>query len=375
MSEPTEVQTNNPAPAVGPDGFLTADAVVALQRRFLQRIETRVEQAMARLDLDDALLRAAAIDCLLCADRCNAPIGTEQLDYLLTEGVEALEEREDTILEQAEKFAFPLQVRADIDAAALMRAEDHAIENTFKGRERLYMPFDDDVQLESHTMIGVESVLRNRGYTLTDYKGGYATDAEGKQTYKIGRLLQQFGADILLKSFMEDATRHDTQKFLVVLTRNIGDIERMSTNRSWRSCMSHDNEAVTVLHKEISSGTLAAYLVSESDPEINRPFGRILLKPYLRDEMPLSQNFFTVVKGLMTPKQGPEILYVPDKRFGLENKDFENAVLKLSQKLNAGKSGTFTMSPDVYAENKIWPTVTYSTEGVEIVKSTKRLDF
>lgn len=375
MSEHSDIQTPNPTRAVGPDGFLTAAAVAALQTRFLERVEARVDGAMLQLELTDPLLRAAAIDGVLCAERCNLPMGNEQLHYLLQNGVEAFAEREEILLEEISKYEFKPHIRAALDAAAGKRVEDAGIKKFFNSRDRLYMPFDDNVNLDSHTRLGVEHVLRTRGYQVTDYKAGYATGAEdGKQTYKIGRLLRKMGADFLLKSFMEDAARYDTQKFFVVLSRDVVDIERMSTNRNWRSCLSHDGDNIDSLHKEIENGTLVTYLVSENDPEINNPLGRILLKPYLRDELPLSKNFFAVVRGLLSSKGGNEILYIPDKLFGLENDAFERAVVQVSQKLNAGKTGTFSMSPDVYAEQKAWPTVGYDGARAEVLKVTKHLD-
>lgn len=76
----------------------------------------------------------------------------------------------------------------------------------------------------------------------------------------------------------------DAKKMMIVLSNHAYDIAGMSTDRKWTSCMNIISGSNSHWIKEdIKWGTIVAYLIEESDKNINNPLGRILIKPYLDD--------------------------------------------------------------------------------------------
>ena len=147
--------------------------------------------------------------------------------------------------------------------------------------------------------------------TKKDYIDGVCfkkRDSERKQPNKIGKLLQKHineeGVSDLLDSFKKDpirSTKLKTSK--VVISRHPYDIAGMSTDRSWRSCMTYafkginypDGEInaginVRYVKNDIELGSIVAYLVSPDDMlpngkvALKRPLSRILMKPNKNSE-------------------------------------------------------------------------------------------
>jgi hypothetical protein len=134
------------------------------------------------------------------------------------------------------------------------------------------------------------------------------TDTERKQPNKIGKLLQKHineeGVSDLLDSFKKDPTRSTKLKTSkVVISRHPYDIAGMSTDRSWRSCMTYAFKGINYpegevkaginvryVQNDIELGSIVAYLVSPEDVlpngkiALKRPLSRILMKPNKNSE-------------------------------------------------------------------------------------------
>lgn len=160
------------------------------------------------------------------------------------------------------------------DDAAAARVEDPQVARLFGEAERIYL--DCNVACESDARADIEKILAEKGYTITSYKDGYATDAAGKQTFKIGKLLKD--RPDARAAFEQDAARGGNTK--IVISRSMADIAQMSTDRQWRSCMAADGEYAFHLAGEIEHGALVAYLISDKDPDVVDPLARITLKAY-----------------------------------------------------------------------------------------------
>ncbi len=139
-----------------------------------------------------------------------------------------------------------------------------------EGSDRAYYSF---TSLEpSSTEEKVAKILIEKGYSLKDYKCGYATD--GKRDYKIGGLIKD--NEELLRLFNEDITRNDC---LLVVSRHPYDIARMSTGRSWKSCMDHDGGINHHrIESQIDAGDIVAYITNSYDTNINKPLSRCMLR-------------------------------------------------------------------------------------------------
>ena len=144
----------------------------------------------------------------------------------------------------------------------------------------------------------VEFTLKNKGQWIEkwDYIGGTCDvgmkDQNGnvkvRPNQKIGKLI---GGDEkeLMDFFANDPVRLGknilsaikSNNLWIVISNHSYDIAGMSTNRDWTSCMNViDGDNKEYVDKDIQYGTLVAYIIDKKDTNINRPYGRVLIKPY-----------------------------------------------------------------------------------------------
>lgn len=226
---------------------------------------------------------------------------------------------------------FSLAQKFRIAAGAKFRSADKNVDSVFGGDQRIYLPLGAHYCATSDLVTTVRGDvswhLAGLGYRITDYVNGYATDKEGKQKFRIGKILN--GNPGLQKRFIADASRV-SHKMLAVVSRDITDIARMSANRGWHSCMSPGHDMHRYVARDIARGTLVAYLVTEGDTGVNDPLARILLKPY-------RHNGVTV--------------YRPEKTYGLGNDAFRNAVEAFTRQLNRNAPpGVYKMDKWLYTD-------------------------
>lgn len=69
-----------------------------------------------------------------------------------------------------------------------------------------------------------------------------------KQKVRIGKLLQQYGRDDLLKKFKEDPARKLVGEYVIVISRHPYDIAGISTDRNWTSCL--DRKYPPIVYKD-----------------------------------------------------------------------------------------------------------------------------
>jgi hypothetical protein len=151
-----------------------------------------------------------------------------------------------------------------------------------KGQDRMEIPLQmDEAPIIPHP--DVQKHLEDNGYTISDYRGGYATDKYGRST-SIGKILNKTKAQpSISNAFLNDPQRaaSSVDQPKIIISRHPHDVAGMSTDRGWRSCMSMGsgcNEHY-LLH-DIQQGTHVAYLVRPDDNDIKKPMARIALKPF-----------------------------------------------------------------------------------------------
>ena len=170
---------------------------------------------------------------------------------------------------------------------------------------RIYIPFNQPVTLSQNikqiTQYDEEAMpieLAVRSYVVSnlpdepkrwDYKQGtFSTEIDTKQgkklkEYKIGKFIAK-NKD-LLNAFASDPFRstkniEDAEKYIVI-SDHAYDIAGMSTGRNWTSCMNILNGCnKQYVANDIVHGTFVAYLILKDDMNIEKPLGRILIKPY-----------------------------------------------------------------------------------------------
>lgn len=217
----------------------------------------------------------------------------------------------------------------------------------FEQDDRIYFSIDQFQHLND-TEQQVRSVLRQKGYEITDYKKGFATDAAGKQQYKIGKLLKGHKeADL----FRDDNSRQD---LYIILSRHPYDIGRASWGRRWtQSCL--DPTHLETQHDTVKNlalrGGVICYVVDAKDLNINNPITRC--------------NFFP-----FQSEHGEIILQNDPTIYGYATKFLGNIFSEIAEKLNADKKSA-RMHPfnDVYynkghrnAESEIFISQTCSAE-------------
>ncbi len=151
------------------------------------------------------------------------------------------------------------------------------------GKDRIEIPFKwNPDQKISNTQREVENKLKSAGYSNIDYKNNKAE--QGKQQFKIGKLLYKIDPE-LAEDYKKDKT-YQPENLTIILSRHPYDLAGMSTNREWTSCMNiYDKRKYkNCIKADIKQGTLIAYLVKDSDKNINNPLARVNVKP-LKDKL------------------------------------------------------------------------------------------
>jgi hypothetical protein len=122
--------------------------------------------------------------------------------------------------------------RAVFEAAAKERPRYKAVEKAFGDASRLYLRISDEGSRARRDVAAALAAF-SPGYTITDWNGGYATDAAGRQRYRIGALLAKAQAPVTVVRAFENRI---TDRLMMVVSRDPLDLARASTNRAWVSC-------------------------------------------------------------------------------------------------------------------------------------------
>lgn len=329
--------------------ILSEEEVAQLHRNFEAALRQKAAEAWpAGGQLADklvGLLRAAA--------RKGREIKPEELARLAQGGDKAVQKRLAELGEalhakapKEQEYPSPglsEEQQHEVEQAALVRREAPAIEALFGARERLYLrPKGEGV---TATQREVAAYLAQQGYQVTDYVGGYATDASGKQQYKIGRLLK--GADTLAERFERDPKR-TMAGHLIVVSRNADDIANMSTARPWASCTGSGGFNWRYVPRDIEKGALIAYLVSENDPDILSPRARERILPFAR-----SRGFSTGLSDLFRSKAqraAAPMAFYPNTSYGLGNQVFRETVMSFVEALNENVRGKYRINEALYED-------------------------
>jgi len=151
---------------------------------------------------------------------------------------------------------------------------------------RVYFDYGSDRPLrisESNVPKAIMAYFEQNKITLLDYVAGTATDSHGR-TVRIGKLLSK--QPELKKVFDNDPSRRQLVTVskgnkLVCLSMHPYDIAGMSTDRGWTSCMNLvDGGNKKYVRQDIKANVLIAYLINDTDKNINRPIARVLIKPF-----------------------------------------------------------------------------------------------
>lgn len=200
-----------------------------------------------------------------------------------------------------------------------------------KNAYRIFIPVPstDNTVVEPNPQI--KQYLDNEGFEIVDYTKGQVKKKSDGRIFRLGRVLP----DELKQTFANDPSRQATKKeTLAVISRHPYDIAGMSTDRGWTSCQDLvDGDYCAYVPSEIEAGTLIAYEIDKKDLNINKPLGRILIKPYINHKKETAY-------GLAT------------NPYGTVSKNFINVIEDWVDKFNKSRNvkGFFAIHPHVYGE-------------------------
>lgn len=181
-------------------------------------------------------------------------------------------------------------------------------------KPRIYIDFEtkkSEVNKNTENYKLIEDTLKSNGYEIVDYIEGYCRKSTDNPnaTRRIGKVLMDLGTPDLLHRFNEDKDRKlhkDKGNLNIVISNHPYDIAGMSTDRGWTSCMDLDPDEKVELNRtergvrktdyipiEIKGGVIVAYLIKSSDTNINKPLGRVSIKPY---QSPRTKQFYWKVQ-------------------------------------------------------------------------------
>lgn len=174
-------------------------------------------------------------------------------------------------------------------------------------KHRIYFEFKSDDNEKTPTQKEIEKLLMQNDFEEIFYKDNKAI--KKKQQYKIGKVLNQISPE-LLDRYKKDREFKSDEKLLICISRHPYDVAGSSTDRPWVSCMTlkldldkfnltqnpsegeilahtqggaYSNPPYNYVDCDVQLGVLVAYLIKESDKNINSPLARVLIKPYMSD--------------------------------------------------------------------------------------------
>jgi hypothetical protein len=180
-------------------------------------------------------------------------------------------------------------------------------------------------------------------FDLNDYIEGYAykvlpSTVDGKVAYqkdpkqknRIGKLLQDYGREDLLKRFKEDKVRQAQKEYVIVISRHPYDIAGASTDRNWTSCI--DNGYPRIVYKDKDYNKKFMKSVSHLNPETQK-FDEQVLIAYLVPKNELMQNGKIALKKpisriLIDQHNGGFYLSDEDGFYGVQSDNFKLVVQK-----------------------------------------------
>ena len=223
----------------------------------------------------------------------------------------------------------------------------------------------------------IEQFLKQNGYSISEEEFNAGIIIKNKDTLsnkysleelqkkgmvlRIGRILNKKKApqNIILK--WDKIAKQISNKKLIVISRHPYDIAGQSTDRSWESCMTLQTDKQKegcnscFVDTGIEAGVLIAYLISNTDKNINKPLARVLIKPY-------------------TNYDESEIQFKVSKVYGTAGNEFQNAVQKwVNRNLNSRhiKVDENMRDLDLHLDTNIYNDEDYDTyENIEEILET-----
>lgn len=266
-------------------------------------------------------------------DPRNSFYKSELIRLPFDRALENLEQDTSLIKNQRETvYRYNDDLERDIERAKKKRKPVYHEEAIFGNNDRIYYRIEVNEKTPARAVL--ERILNENHYDLSDYKNGYCTMRQTHPNYtkgaeknplKVGRVLNQilsekgddaftlkqgeelfcgdelssqldmeavksglkkkftnrnfdnFNYDTLVANFQNDGARHS---ILFALSRNTQDIQYLSTDRAWFSCLHAEGKYAKSVPPAIQSGAFVSYIIFEEDLDIQDPFARVNFMPH-----------------------------------------------------------------------------------------------
>lgn len=194
----------------------------------------------------------------------------------------------------------------------------------------------------------------NRAKAGAEYALGYFRNIGDKNPISIGKIINVVrkkdpgwvdpngnSIDTFEKVFNQ---RTVPFKGKICISRHPYDIAGMSTGRGWTSCMNlKDGKFNQYVESSLMNGVLIAYLIKDSDTNINNPTSRLLIKPYVRS-------------GQEMDFEHPNWMLRVSKQYGTVYQKFANVVQKWcnsvwNSRIDGNPEDEYDFPPGLYQED------------------------
>jgi len=214
--------------------------------------------------------------------------------------------------------------------------------------DRLYFNITEKVDFfdlkEIPISVEINDFFKENGFEIVDVRNNKAKNLKDGRIVSIMKILESLRkvnpelVAYYIKQYDEQRSLMlDKKEKIMVISKSAYDIAGMSTDRKWGSCMDirgkHEN--IIYVPLEIETGTLVSYLVNPSDKNINKPYARVLIKPYLNR------------------KDETDVLYGIEHdivRYGKRDPEYIKTLINLLDKAQGEKIGIFELNPTSYLD-------------------------
>lgn len=208
-----------------------------------------------------------------------------------------------------------------------------------KDKFRIYLPINGAPTVKRMDIPSpISDYVASLGMSIDCYKAGTVLMKDGKRTTRLGAVLGK--KPELKKIFDSDPQRQASKKVKqwVVISRHPYDIIGQSFDRGWTSCM-HLTKGMNraYLEDDVKNGTIVAYLVADTDKNINNPTARISIKPH-----------YSKTTG------ATHVILQAGQVYGMENGDFSHTVRLFLAEVNTNApTGKYVQDASLYDDGAV----------------------
>jgi len=213
--------------------------------------------------------------------------------------------------------------------------------------DRLYFNITEKVDFwdlkEIPISVNINKFIKRYGFEIVDVKNNKAKNLKDGRIVSIMKVLNslkkvdpELVADYIKQYDEQRSLMLDKKEKIMVISKSAYDLAGMTTDRKWKSCMDiRKGENKRFVPLEIQAGTLVSYLVNPSDKNINNPYARILIKPYLNND-----NETDILYGIEH-----DII-----RYGKRDPEYIKTLINLLDKAQGEKIGVFILNRTSYPD-------------------------